>query len=72
LLQLGDTNDSFIVVKAGLKEGEEVVLNPLALVEEAQEEVLTPRADAKSREKEPTVSGDASKQPAAPETDHVN
>jgi len=72
LLQLGDTNDSFIVVKAGLKEGEEVVLNPLALVEEAQEEVLTLRENAKPREKEPTVSGNASKQPAAPETDHVD
>ena len=71
-LQLGDTNDSFIVVKAGLKEGEEVVLNPLALVEEAQEEVLTPRADAKPREKEPTVSGNASQQPADLETDHVD
>ena len=29
-LQLGDTNDVFTVVKAGLQEGDEVVLNPLA------------------------------------------
>jgi len=42
LLKLGDTDDSFIVVKAGLKEGDEVVLNPLALIEEAQNEVLKP------------------------------
>ena len=42
LLRLGDTDDSFIVVEAGLKEGDEVVLNPLAYIEEAQSEVLTP------------------------------
>ena len=30
LLQLGDTDDTFIVVEAGLQEGEEVVINPLA------------------------------------------
>ena len=35
-LELGDTNDVFTVVKAGLKEGDEVVLNPLAFMEEAQ------------------------------------
>jgi multidrug efflux pump subunit AcrA (membrane-fusion protein) len=72
LLQLGDTNDSFIVVKAGLKEGEKVVLNPLAFIEEAQDEVLKPREDAKPSEKEPTVSGNASKPSANPETDHVD
>lgn len=59
-LQLGDTNDSFIVVKAGLKEGEEVVLNPLAFMEEAQDEVLKPLEDAKPR------------RPVKPEIDHVN
>ena len=41
-LSLGDTNDVFIVVKSGLKEGDQVVLNPLALIEEAQIEVLKP------------------------------
>jgi len=34
-LQLGDTNDRFTVVAAGLEEGDRVVLNPLAL-DEAQ------------------------------------
>ena len=34
-LQLGDSNDVFIVVEAGLKEGDEVVLNPTAFLEEA-------------------------------------
>lgn len=41
-LQLGDNNDSFIVVKAGLKEGDEVVVNAMALVDEAAEDVLRP------------------------------
>ena len=36
LLELGDSNDVFIVVEAGLKEGDEVVLNPTAFVEEAK------------------------------------
>ena len=49
-LQLGDTNDNFIVVKAGLEEGDEVVLDPLASVEEAQTLALTPRDEATPRE----------------------
>ena len=39
-LRLGDSNDVFIVVEAGLKEGDEVVLNPVAFSEEAQIEAL--------------------------------
>ena len=35
-IELGDSNDIFVVVESGLEEGEEVVLNPLARVEEAQ------------------------------------
>jgi multidrug efflux pump subunit AcrA (membrane-fusion protein) len=41
LLKLGDSNDVFIVVEAGLKEGDEVVLNPTAFVDEAREDALT-------------------------------
>jgi multidrug efflux pump subunit AcrA (membrane-fusion protein) len=37
-LGLGDGNDMFIVVESGLQEGEQVVLDPLAYVEEAQSE----------------------------------
>jgi len=59
-LKLGNTDDSFIVVKAGLKEGEEVVLNPLAFIEEAQNEVLKPLDEAKTPE------------PVNPETNHVD
>ena len=42
LLKLGDTNDVFIVVEGGLVEGEQVVLNPLAFIAEAQNAVLEP------------------------------
>jgi RND family efflux transporter MFP subunit len=38
-LQLGDRNDMFIVVKSGLTEGDKVILDPLANIEEAQTEV---------------------------------
>ena len=37
-LQLGDSSDMFIVVEAGLTAGDEVVLDPLAHIEEAQTE----------------------------------
>ncbi len=37
---LGDSNDVFIVVSAGLSEGDEVVLNPVAYIIEAQDEAL--------------------------------
>jgi multidrug efflux pump subunit AcrA (membrane-fusion protein) len=39
-LELGDSNDIFILVQAGLNEGEEVVLNPTALIEEAEKDAL--------------------------------
>jgi RND family efflux transporter MFP subunit len=41
-LELGDSNDQFIVVKDGLKEGDEVVLNPRAHIDEAQAAALKP------------------------------
>jgi multidrug efflux pump subunit AcrA (membrane-fusion protein) len=47
-LQLGDSNDQFIVVKAGVKEGDEVVLNPLAFIDEAQKAALKPLDAVKS------------------------
>jgi len=49
-LQLGDTNDTFIIVKAGLKEGDEVILDPMASITEAQTFVLKPLDKSKSRE----------------------
>jgi HlyD family secretion protein len=41
-LQLGDSNDSFIVVIAGLKEGEQVVLNAQALMDEEPDKAIEP------------------------------
>ena len=41
-LGLGDSDDQFIVVETGLEEGEEVVLDPLAAIEEAQIRALEP------------------------------
>lgn len=41
LLKLGDSNDIFVVVKGGLKEGDEVALNPTAFIDEARDNALT-------------------------------
>ena len=40
-LILGDSNDVFIVVKQGVKEGDKVVLNPVAMIKEAENEAGT-------------------------------
>ena len=40
MLKLGDSNDVFAIVEAGLKEGDEVILNPLAIVDEAQDDAV--------------------------------
>jgi HlyD family secretion protein len=58
LLKLGDSNDVFIVVEAGLAEGDEVVLNPTALIEEA-------RRDAKSTLEETLIEADDEPTPEA-------
>lgn len=47
-LTLGDSDDQFIVVEAGVDEGDEVVLNPLANIEEAEKEALKPFSGFKS------------------------
>jgi multidrug efflux pump subunit AcrA (membrane-fusion protein) len=44
-LELGDSNDIFIVVKKGLREGEQVVLNPVAFLKEAQQEAIKTPGD---------------------------
>ena len=46
ILELGDSNDIFIEVIAGLNEGDEVILNPAALLEEAQQDVRSTTANA--------------------------
>jgi HlyD family secretion protein len=40
-IKLGDSNDVFIEVLAGLNEGEEVILNPTSILEEVENEALT-------------------------------
>jgi len=71
-LHLGDTNDQFIVVEAGLKEGDEVVLNPLAFIEEAQSEVLKPFDETKQPKPDSDQSGTGPMRPVSLETDHVD
>ena len=56
-LRLGDSNDVFIVVEAGLKEGDEVVLNPTAFVEEAQTDALQTLGETKTDEPDASESG---------------
>jgi HlyD family secretion protein len=58
VLTLGDSNDVFIVVEAGLKEGDEVVLNPVALIEEAQSEALQTIDQSKTTEADASVAGE--------------
>jgi HlyD family secretion protein len=64
-LQLGDSNNQFIVVEAGVTEGDKVVLNPLAFIEEAQTEALKPLDESKPRESDSIESASGSK-PAGP------
>ncbi|MEX2185198.1 MAG: hypothetical protein WD875_00320 [Pirellulales bacterium] len=67
-LELGDTNDQFIVVEAGLKEDDEVVLNPLAFIDDAQREAMKPLGESQDESNgkaKPDAKADAaeSKQP---------
>ena len=57
LLDLGDSNDVFIEVKAGLNEGEEVVLNPSSFVDEAEQDALTTLQNPKPANAESTNKG---------------
>lgn len=45
VIELGDTNDEYTIVTAGLREGDDVVLNPSAFIDEAQFEALKPTAE---------------------------
>jgi multidrug efflux pump subunit AcrA (membrane-fusion protein) len=72
VLELGDTDDSFVVVNAGLNEGDEVVLNPLAFVEEAQSEVQKPTEAAELLNRETPESGRRSRRPRNAEAGDVD
>ncbi len=65
-LVLGDTDDSFLVVRAGVKEGDQVVLNPLAVVDEAQSAVRKPQDEASPRDQDSAESDSEREQPGDP------
>ena len=48
-IQIGDSNDEFTIVKAGLKEGDEVMLNPLSHIDEDEARALKALAKAPSK-----------------------
>ena len=56
-LTLGDTDDAFIVVRAGLAEGDQVVLDPLAVIEEAQTAALKPMNEVNQPKRKTDESG---------------
>ena len=65
-LKLGDSNDVFIVVHDGLREGDQVVLNPLAYIEEAQLEALKAEQPTEEAPATPTSpSGDVAAEVAS-------
>jgi len=61
-LRLGDTNDVFTVVRAGLKEGDEIVLDTTAFMEKAQTKTRKPRDKTKSSDPAATKPRGDSKQ----------
>ncbi len=71
-LALGDTDDSFIIVETGLKPGDEVVLNPLAVIEEAQNEVRKPFDEAPLPEPNSDEAGNDSTESDEAEPSHVD
>jgi multidrug efflux pump subunit AcrA (membrane-fusion protein) len=60
-IELGDTNDVFTVVKSGLKEGDEVMLNPRAFMENTQTDAVKPLDEIESGEPNSKETGSAPK-----------
>ena len=66
VLDVGDSDDEFMVVKTGVKAGDKVVLNPRAYIEEAQREGLEPTGSAEEKsaaDKPKKPQGDKPKKP---------
>jgi hypothetical protein len=61
-IRVGDTNDQFSVILDGLNEGDAVILNPLAFVDEAQEIAIEPGTEGSATRSD---SKRAAPQPAA-------
>jgi HlyD family secretion protein len=64
-LGLGGSNEVFIVVESGLKEGDEVVLNPLAFIDEVQADALKTLGKTKPSGPE-SIESDTDSRPQAP------
>ena len=63
-LQTGENNDKFVEVISGLEAGQEVVLNPIAFITEAQQEALKIRGSVKTADDKPSKTdkpGDSAK-----------
>ena len=67
-LKLGDSNDIFIVINDGIKVGEDVVLNPLAYIDEAQKAVLLPfDGDANQKDNPDAANAEIDNQVVSPD-----
>ena len=53
-IRLGGSNDIFVIVKDGIAAGEEVILNPLAYIDDAQKEALVPLHETTEEEGDST------------------
>jgi len=60
-LELGDTDDVFTIVKTGLEEGDEVMLNPLAFMEAPEEKALKRRDEPGQSQSTSSESGKQAK-----------
>jgi RND family efflux transporter MFP subunit len=60
-IELGGSNDEFTVVNAGLAEGDKVVLNPLAFIDEAQKAALRPAGSFRKQEATEAAEADEAK-----------
>ena len=67
-LQTGENNDKFVEVISGLEAGQEVVLNPLAFITEAQQEALQITGSARTADDESTKTGKPGSKPGNSKT----
>ena len=68
-IELGGSNDEFTIVKAGLAEGDEVVINPLAYIDEAQKAALRPATAAVAKDQDTDLKVAAEEDKSKPDAD---
>jgi multidrug efflux pump subunit AcrA (membrane-fusion protein) len=68
-VQLGDRNELFVVAKSGLQEGDAVILNPLAFIEDAQREAMRLFEQKEAEQKEATAAQPKEEKAAQRRTD---